>query len=160
MHPMNHKVQVFDNHATFVCPRCENTKTVNVAEYKKVNKKVSVLCKCPCGHSYTALLERRNYERKPTVLPGVYSRSVSGLGVEKGQIVVVELSRSGLKFKPRDTTGLKIGDKLTVFFNLNDDAQSLIKKKTVIMNINEGMHVGTEFCSTEPYGKIGAFLFG
>ena len=64
-----------------------------------------------------------------------------------------------LKFMPREDTQLKIGDKLTVFFNLNDEGRSLIKKKTVIMNINEGLHVGTEFCSKEPYGKIGAFLF-
>ncbi len=157
---MDPKVYVFDDHATFVCPKCENTKTVNVSQYKKASKEINVNCKCPCGHSHTAFLERRNYERKETTLSGIYSRLIDGKHMEKGKIVVTELSRSGLKFRPSVQTGFNIGDEVTISFSLTDDENSLIKKKIKIMNIHDDMDVGTEFITKETYGKIGAYLFG
>lgn len=156
---MLHKVFIFNNTATFICPKCENVKTINARQFKKTQKKVSVTCKCPCGHSFRAFLERRNYLRKEITLPGIYSRYINGEEVEKGQIVVTDLSRSGLKFKPHVQPGFQVGDNLFIVFNLNDRDKSLIKKKAVIINMSKEMHVGLEFYQKETYGKIGSFLF-
>ncbi len=157
---MDPKVYVFDDHATFFCPKCENTKTVKVADYMKADKEVTVKCSCPCGYTYKAFLERRNYERKETTLSGIYKRMIDGNNVEEGQIVVTELSRSGLRFRPSVNTAFNIGDEINISFTLNDTEKSLIRKKTRIVNIQDETDVGTEFLDKEIYGKIGAYLFG
>ena len=35
--------------ATFICPKCQKSKTVNVSKYADLDKKVKVSVKCPCG---------------------------------------------------------------------------------------------------------------
>jgi len=157
---MSYKVFTFNEMATFVCPECENVKTIDATKFIKIEKKIKVNCKCPCGHSFQAFLERRNYQRKEITLPGIYSRRINGEEVEKGQIVVTDLSRSGIRFRPHIKPAFKIGDHLQIIFNLNDKDKSLIQKKAVIMNISNELNVGLEFCQKETYGKIGAFLFG
>jgi len=157
---MSYKVFTFNEMATFVCPECENVKTIDATKFIKIEKKIKVNCKCPCGHSFQAFLERRNYQRKEITLPGIYSRRINGEEVEKGQIVVTDLSRSGIRFRPHIKPAFKIGDHLQIVFNLNDKDKSLIQKKAVIMNISNELNVGLEFCQKETYGKIGAFLFG
>jgi c-di-GMP-binding flagellar brake protein YcgR len=157
---MTYKVFTFNEMATFVCPKCENVKTIDASRYIKIKKKIKVNCKCPCGHSFQAFLERRNYQRKEITLPGIYSRTINSEEVEKGQIVVTDLSRSGMRFRPHIKPAFKIGDQLHIVFNLNDKDTSLIQKKALIMNISDEMNVGLEFCQKETYGKIGAYLFG
>ena len=157
---MTYKVFTFNEMATFVCPKCENVKTIDASRYIKIKKKIKENCKCPCGHSFQAFLERRNYQRKEITLPGIYSRTINSEEVEKGQIVVTDLSRSGMRFRPHIKPAFKIGDQLHIVFNLNDKDTSLIQKKALIMNISDEMNVGLEFCQKETYGKIGAYLFG
>jgi len=153
---MTYKVFTFNDMATFVCPKCENVKTIDASRFIKIKKRIKVNCKCPCGHSFQAFLERR----KEITLPGIYSRKINNEEVEKGQIVVTDLSRSGMRFRPHIKPAFKIGDQLHIVFNLNDKDTSLIQKKALIMNISDEMNVGLEFCQKETYGKIGAFLFG
>lgn len=157
---MVHRLYTFDNKASFVCPKCHKTKTVNVRKYTKAKKKVAVKCKCSCGHTIEAILERRNYRRKETTLPGIYSRSTKANGIEKGNIVITDISRAGLKFKSHVNAEFRIGDRLCIDFHLNDSEKSFIKKEAVIRNVSQDLHIGAQFSSTEFYGKIGAFLFG
>jgi len=64
--------------ATFVCPKCHNSKTVNVSQYVGIDKIVKVNVKCPCGNAYTSILEKRKKYRKETNLHGSYVRIVDG----------------------------------------------------------------------------------
>ncbi len=156
---MTYRIYIFGNKASFICPKCKKSKTVNVKKYKKTNKKVRVNCKCPCGHSFEALLERRNYRRKEIALPGIFSRSLKTIGIEKGNIVIMDLSRAGLKFKSHVKAEFRIGDRLCIDFHLNDKEKSFIKKEAVIRNISPDLLIGTQFNATDFYGKIGAYLF-
>ncbi len=52
-------IYILDDKATFVCPKCEKAKTADVSKYKFVDAEIKVNCKCPCGHRYTVLLDRR-----------------------------------------------------------------------------------------------------
>jgi hypothetical protein len=157
---MTYRVFTFNDMATFVCPKCEKAKTIDATKYINIKNEIKVNCKCPCGHSFQAFLERRNYQRKEVTLPGIYSRKINGQEVEKGKIVVTQLSRSGIRFRPHIKPAFKVGDQLRIIFNLNDQDKSLIQKKAVIMNISDEMNVGLEFCRKETYGRIGAYLFG
>lgn len=157
---MAHKVFILNNKATFVCPKCDNVKTIDAEPYAKAESEVQVNFTCPCGHSFEAIMERRNYLRKDITLPGIYCRFSNGKEIEKGQMVVMDLSRAGLKFKPHVQAAFQIGDQIQIAFTLNDYQKTLIEKTATIMNINEEMFVGMEFCEKEPYGKIGKLLFG
>ena len=74
--------------AKFVCPNCEKSKTVNVSQYADLDKIVKVNVKCPCGHMYTTILEKRKKYRKETKLHGSYTRIVDGKDVESGLMMV------------------------------------------------------------------------
>ncbi len=141
------------NKATFVCPKCENRRTVNVSKYKYIDKAVKVKCNCPCGHTYSVLLERRKDFRKELRLSG----SFTGINVDKGFITITDLSRSGLKFKLNVEKNIQSGDKLTLTFNLDDPQRSMVSKEVVVRSVN-GLFVGAEFCTTEHYDKLGPYL--
>ncbi len=98
---------------------------------------------CKCGYSQTFLLERRKFHRKKVNLPGCYT-----LGKEKFKrlMKVKDLSRGGLRLKLEKEEDLKIGSRLFVVFQLDDENSTLIRKKVIIRNIS-GVYIGAEFCS-------------
>lgn len=157
---MNQKWYIYKGKTTFVCSACKQTNSIIVTDFLSLHAAVNLTCECPCGFSQTALLERRRYQRKEIVLPGIYSRYLEGKRVEKIQIVVTELSLSGLRFKPHLEPGFTVGDNLWIKFNLNDEKKSLIKKEAAVMNINPEKQVGVEFRIKETGGPIGSYLFG
>ena len=145
--------------ATFVCPNCEKSKTVNVSQYADLDKIVKVNVKCPCGHMYTTILEKRKKYRKETKLHGSYTRIVDGKEVESGLMMVRDLSTTGMKLKINGHHGCAVGDVILVEFHLDDTQRSLIKKKVIIRNIN-GTEIGTGLAPTEALDKaLGFYLF-
>ena len=85
--------------ATFVCPKCHKSKTVNVSKYADLDKKVKVNVKCPCGYAYTSILEKRKKFRKETNLPGSYRRLINGKLMDSGLLIVKDLSSIGMKLQ-------------------------------------------------------------
>lgn len=150
-----------NNMATFTCRRCEKTKTIDVSQYKHLNKAIRVKLKCPCGYSYTAILERRGSYRKKTNITGLYFKIVSGKKEMRGNIIIKNISRYGLKLKFKEKPNLEIEDKLLVEFKLDNNMKSLIRKEVIIRNIDDKC-IGVEFCSvnsSNEYDKaIGFYL--
>lgn len=135
------------NTATFVCPNCENTSTVDVSRYTKVEKRVTVKVKCRCSHEFTVVLEKRKKYRKQTNLPGNYANLNDNN--DKGVMTVVDISSTGLKLKLNVGRDFNIGDELKVEFNLDDKRHTEIKKNVVVQNIS-GNYVGVAFAPNEP----------
>jgi hypothetical protein len=76
---MIEKIYITSNQmATFICPECQNSKTVNVSQYAGLDNMVKVNVKCHCGYAYTSILEKRKQYRKDTNLQGPYTRIVNG----------------------------------------------------------------------------------
>ena len=145
--------------ATFVCPNCEKSKTVNVSKYAELDKNVKVNVKCPCGHMYTSILEKRKKYRKETNLHGLYIRIVDGKEVESGLMKVRDLSTTGMKLQINDQHGCEVDDVIQVEFHLDDTQRSFVKKKVIIRNI-KGTEIGTELAPTEAMDKaLGFYLF-
>jgi hypothetical protein len=145
--------------ATFVCPNCEKSKTVNVSQYAELDKNVKVNVKCPCGHMYTSILEKRKKYRKETNLHGLYIRIVDGKEVESGLMKVRDLSTTGMKLQINDQHGCEVDDVIQVEFHLDDTQRSFVKKKVIIRNI-KGTEIGTELAPTEAMDKaLGFYLF-
>ena len=145
--------------ATFVCPKCHKSKTVNVSKYADLDKKVKVSVRCPCGHAYTSLLEKRKRYRKETNLPGSYSRFINGKQMDGGLMIVKDLSTIGMKLKIDVDNDCNVGDIIQVEFHTDDAKRAFIKKKVIIRSIN-GPIIGTEFASTEGIDRaLGFYLF-
>jgi hypothetical protein len=145
--------------ATFVCPKCSRSKTVNVSKYANLDKLIKVNVKCPCGHAYTSILEKRKRYRKETNLPGGYIHIAEGRPVNRGLMTVTDVSATGLKLKLNVSQNCAIGDHMEVEFHLDDRNRTLIKKRVIVRNIN-GPLVGVEFEPTEALDKaLGFYLF-
>lgn len=135
------------NTATFVCPNCENTSTVDVTKYVKVDKRVTVKVKCRCGHNFTVVLEKRKKYRKPTNLQGTYS--LIDDAKDKGVMTVMDISITGMKLKLNVSRNFNIGDRLRVAFTLDDKRRTHIEKNVVVKNIND-TYVGVVFAPGQP----------
>ncbi len=152
---MPEKVYIGENNmATFRCPECDKSKTADVSRYKNIQTAVRVKLKCPCGHAYTVLLERRKHVRKNLNLPGHYIQSK---GSNRASMSVTDLSRSGLRIKLNFKADIQVGDKLLLEFTLDDKQHSLVSKEVIVRSIND-MFMGAEFVTKEHYDKLGAYL--
>ena len=149
---------------TFTCPKCESPRVVNLADHKGMEKATTVKINCKeCGHIYRAVLERRQQYRKPVNFPGSYTQLRDGRPMDKGNMVVEDLSRGGLKLKVVQLGSFAVGDKLIVKFRLDDANRSPINKEVEIKKIfNDG--IGVEFTSvhsSDPSDKaLGFYMFG
>lgn len=144
--------------ATFSCPKCQKSKTVNVSQYANLDKIVRVNVKCPCGHAFTSILEKRKKYRKETNLYGSYTRIVNGKQTDGGLMKVVDLSISGMKLQISGDHDCEVGDVIRVEFHLDDPQRSRIEKKVIVRNIMKD-EIGTELAPTEAVDKaLGFYL--
>ena len=145
--------------ATFSCPKCARTKTVDVSKYAALDKMITVNVKCPCGHAYKAILEKRKQYRKETNLPGTYIHFIDGQPRDRGLMTVKDISTTGMKLQLNVKQNFAIGDQLQVEFHLNDVHRTLIKKTVIIRNQRE-QFIGAEFAPFESVDKaLGFYLF-
>ena len=149
---------------TFTCPECEHPRIVNLSDHAGLKKATTVKIRCKeCGHQYRAILERRQQYRKPVSLPGTFTHLKGGRPVDKGNMVVRDLSRGGVKLEVIQQASFAIGDKLIIEFRLDDAKRSPISKEVEIKKIfNDG--IGVEFTSvhaSDPSDRaLGFYMFG
>ncbi len=145
--------------ATFVCPKCSRSKTVNVSKYAHLDKLIKVKVKCPCGHAYTSILEKRKQYRKETHLSGTYVHFLDGRPANRGLMTVKDISANGMKLKLNVELICDAGDHLDVEFHLDNRNRTLIKKRVIVKNVS-GSYIGVEFGPTEALDKaLGFYLF-
>jgi transcription elongation factor Elf1 len=145
--------------ATFSCPQCNRSKTVDVSKYAAIDKMVTVNIKCPCGHAYKAILEKRRQYRKETNLPGTYVHFIDGQPRNRGLMTVKDLSTAGMKLRLNVKQSFAIGDQMRVEFHLDDARRTLIKKTVIIRNQRD-QFIGVELAPFEAVDKaLGFYLF-
>ena len=144
------------NKATFICPACKKTKTVDVSVYVKKTRVVKVNSKCACGHTWTSVLEKRKQYRKSVNLPGTYEHIRDGKSVDRGGMKVMDLSGGGVKLKLNVERNFKEGEHLNIEFHLDDSKRTLIKKDVTIRNVS-GLYIGTSFRSADVYDPVLGF---
>jgi CRISPR/Cas system CMR-associated protein Cmr1 (group 7 of RAMP superfamily) len=129
---------------------------VDVSKFLALKSNAKIKAKCPCGHSYQVVLERRKHYRKATKLAGAYSANNDK---QEWPITITNLSRSGLGFTATYVKNLKTGDQVDVVFRLDDKNKSLIRKNVTIRKIN-GKQINAEFSFPDKHDKIlGFYLF-
>jgi transposase-like protein len=133
--------------AVIKCPECHEVRIVDVKGYSKLEHFVRFKVKCPCGHTFKVILERREYFRKPVNLKGV---CLLRNGAVRADIKIHDLSRKGLRIELMKEASLKVGDKVKVEFRLDDENKTLIRKDAVVRTIM-GRFFGMEFFSLDPH---------
>lgn len=143
-----------ENTATFICPKCQRTRNVNVSKIIGAKKAVKINCRCKCGKEFATILERRRYFRKNIAFNGFCH---VGENLLKLPVIVTDISRAGLKIKLQRPHMFTPGEEFLIEFNLDDKDQSLISKKIIIRSVTDKL-VGAEFKSPEHYDPLGAYL--
>ena len=144
----------FEYIGTFECPKCRKSWTKDLSNLKDRLKNNRVKCKCPCGHSFPAILEHRRHPRKITNLTGAF---VHDRSKRRGSINVKDLSKSGVGFELSSEQFMHVGDRLSLKFNLDDPEGSFLYKEVIVKEI-VGRHVGAEFCEFRHRDALESYL--
>ncbi len=148
-------LKVFMNNnkmATFSCPECKKIRQMDVSKYYDVDKEVKLKYTCTCKHKTSVILERRQHAREKISLEGHIVRNL-----KKYAMLVVDISRFGLKIKHIEKLELKVGEKIHVEFTLDDLEQSRIYKGVIVRTISSE-EIGVQFESSDHYDKLGPYL--
>ncbi|MDM8514622.1 PilZ domain-containing protein [Desulfobacterales bacterium HSG16] len=135
-----------DNSVTYICPKCGVAESSNATQYKEIETAVRIKHVCKkCGHRYGVILERRQFYRKQTDLPGVYYTNESTRENTGGQPVLIkDLSRNGVKFELQSDWTFDVDDRVFLEFELENNP-GLIVRKEIMVKMILGHMVGAEF---------------
>jgi hypothetical protein len=140
--------------AMIICPDCDYSKRLSVAQFRK--RKHALKIKCKCGYTFRVELEFRKHYRKDTDLFGICS--FDNVRVGGWKVSINNLSLGGISFDLRGGRNLRVGDHGSLTFSLNDRKETVVLKKVIVRSIS-GNRVGCEFVEDKAYNKaLGFFL--
>ena len=132
---------------TIVCPKCGFAKMIDATNFKKTQKRLKANCKC--GEAFKFTLEFRKHFRKDVRLSGEYSILKSG---EKGEMVIQNLSLSGVQFTSLRPHQILKDDALELKFNLDNPARTEIRRSATVMWVKD-REVGVQFTGQRSFEK-------
>jgi len=142
------KVYVDDtSQATVICPKCGFEKIVDVTKFKDSKKRLKA--KCKCGETFRFTIEFRTKYRKDVRLPGEYIAKETG---DKGEIIIRELSMTGVRFESLKPHQISTDDALEVKFKLDNPRRTEIRKLVKVIWIKDRI-VGAHYTETKFYEK-------
>lgn len=133
------------NRVSIICPKCGFEQNINTTNFKDTQKKLKG--KCRCGEPYQFTIEFRKRYRKDVRLPGKYS--ISGKG-EKEEIIIRDLSLTGIRFESLGPHQISKDDLLEVTFKLDNYWRSKIRKLVKVIWVRDRI-VGAHFIETKLY---------
>ncbi|KPK23097.1 MAG: hypothetical protein AMJ61_16295 [Desulfobacterales bacterium SG8_35_2] len=133
-----------DNTAVLTCVHCGRQKVILADSFKGYKHKIKV--KCICNRVFTVNLEFRTRVRKKTHLRGTYINYSQN--DSNGDLVIQDISVTGLSFTCSDVNKFKVGDELRLEFTLDDEHRTEIKKDVVVLDVRR-RSVGCKYESAE-----------
>lgn len=142
---------------TLVCEQCGKSKVINVSDFKNIGKPLKV--KCGCGHIFFVSIEVRKFYRKRTSLSGEYVKISDNVskGLEKGSMIVEDLSRTGIGFRTKIKHNIHVQDIIRVKFSLDNDKTTEVSKSAIVKRVGE-FFVGAEFLDFDVYNETNRTL--
>ena len=135
------------NQAMIVCPKCGFAKTIDTTNYKETQKSLKANCKC--GEIFKFTIEFRKHYRKDVKLPGEYTIRQSG---EKGEIIIQNLSLSGIQFSSLRPHNILKDDALELKFNLDNPARTEIRRLAKVMWVRD-RDVGAQYIEPKSFER-------
>ena len=145
-----------DRTAVLTCPHCNRQKEISVDSFKDHKNRLNV--KCACKKTFTVILEYRKRVRKRTHLHGKYVNHSQK--DRTGNLVVKNVSVSGLEFSSMDLPHFNLNDELTIEFTLDDEHMSVVRKEVTVVDIRI-KSIGCEFSRSGEYafdGPLGFYI--
>jgi hypothetical protein len=139
--------------ASVVCPNC--AKQVNVCAAPYENCRLDVKARCGCGSEFIVAFEWRRSYRKKVNFGGQYFSKCSRK--EFGEMVVEDISRSGMRFRTHFGHGMDVNTVVQAKFTLDDSVSSKITKNMIVRHVADG-YVGAEFCDSGCEKALGFYL--
>jgi hypothetical protein len=127
------------------CPKCGLEQNIYISKFKDNQKKLKG--KCRCGEPYQYTIEFRKRYRECVRLIGEYI--IQGIG-EKGEIVIWDLSMSGIWFECMNPHHISKNDVLRVNFKLDNSKRSDIRKSVTVIWVRDNI-IGAQFIKTKLY---------
>jgi hypothetical protein len=139
------------------CDACHRSQTVPAASLKGGPQLLKV--RCPCGEVFTVTVVIRSSYRKPTWLPGTYATRDAQTGQMQihGRMIVENLSRTGLGFRPLAPPSVRVNAVVQVTFTLDNPQQTLIQKAAQVRWI-EGGFIGAAFLDPDAFTETNRIL--
>ena len=135
------------NRVSIICPKCGLEQNIDTTKFKDTENKLEG--KCKCGEPYQYKIEFRKRYREGVRLTGDYY--IQGIG-EKGEIIIRDLSMSGMLFECMNPHNISKDDLLRVNFKLDDPKRSEIQKHVKVIWVKDRT-IGADFIKTKFYGK-------
>jgi len=142
-----------ENIAVFECPQCKKKWKKDFSQLNQFGSN-RLKCKCPCGHSFSVILEKRRHDRKAAELTGSFIHDRSK---RRGIIHIKNISMSGVGFELTSEQFMHVGDRLGLKFNLDDSPRSFLYKEVIVRKIS-GPYVGVEFCEFKHHDALEIYL--
>ena len=140
-----------NNRARVICPECGFKKDVDAMNFKDTKSMVKGKCKCSVGFDF--ILEYRKHYRKNVKLPGEYIVQKTR---EKGEVVIKELSLTGIRFESLKPHQISIDDILEMKFILDNPLRSEIRKLVKVIWVKDRI-VGAYFSEKQLYSQVLGF---
>ena len=142
-----------NNRALIICPKCGFEKNVDAMKYR--NPTNIVTGKCKCKETFQFSIEYRKHYRKDVMLPGEYVAQKNG---EKGEVIIRELSLTGIQFENLKPHQVSKDDTLEVTFKLDNPLRKEIRKTVKVIWVRDRI-VGAQFNERKLYEKdLGFYL--
>ena len=141
------------NQASIICPECGFSKNINITNFKSTQKRAKA--KCGCGESFRFTFEFRKNYRKNVRLAGEYIVKVTG---EKGDVIIRDLSLTGIRFESLKPHEISTNDILEVKFKLDNSKKSEIRKLVKVIWVRDRI-VAAHYSETKLFEKdLGFYL--
>ncbi len=141
--------------ASIKCPGCELVKNVAVGRFRRTSHTLKINCGCNC--KFMVALDFRKHYRKQTKLDGMYTLigpPTSG----GGKMQIFNISRSGVGFSVSGFHNINVGQKVLLYFNLDNTKNTKLTKEVVVRTIDNNF-IGCEFLDQTQIGKdLGFYL--
>jgi len=142
-----------NNQVNIICHKCGFEKIIDANKFRNTKNKVNGKCKCIEGFEFT--LEYRKHYRKGVMLPGEYVSRNNG---DKGEVIIRELSLTGIQFENLKSNQISKDDTLEVTFKLDNPLRKEICKIVKVIWVRDRI-VGAQFSERKLYEKtLGFYL--
>jgi hypothetical protein len=139
------------NQSTIICPKCGIDVSIDPKKLKVAQRRQKAECKC--GEIFDFTVEYRRQFRKDVRLSGEYSMQEKG---QKGEIIVKDLSLSGIRFESLIPHQILPDDTLEVLFRLDNPSKKEIRKTVKAIWVDDRI-VGAQYNERDSYEKELAF---
>ena len=129
---------------TLVCEQCHRSRALQATAVKDLPQPLKV--RCPCGATFGVTIIIRQFYRKKTRLLGTYVKHDPQTKriLEQGQMVVEDISRTGIGLRTLGRHAILVNDVLSVIFTLDDKQKTDIQKSVRARRIDDRF-IGAEF---------------